>query len=98
MNDCYLKEFETLVESVKDDTFVVLDKTLFYPNSGGQPHDTGILIKSGQEFPVVYAGKFGDVISHEVSLPGLVQGDKVKGVINWNRRYLFMKYHTTALL
>jgi misacylated tRNA(Ala) deacylase len=96
LNDCYLKEFEAVVESVKDDTFVVLDKTLFYPNSGGQPHDTGILIKDGQEFPVVYVGKFADVISHEVSRPGLLPGDKLKGAINWDRRLHFMKYHTAC--
>ena len=40
MNDSYLKEFEAVVESVKDDKFVVLDKTAFYPTGGGQPYDT----------------------------------------------------------
>jgi len=94
--NCYLKESQATVESVKDDKFVVLDKTLFYPNSGGQPHDTGLLIKEEQEFPVVYAGTFNGVISHEVAIPGLVKGDQVKVVIDWDRRYLFMKYHTAC--
>ena len=49
MTDSYLKEFEAKVESVKDDKFVILDKTAFYPNGGGQPHDTGIMISNGQE-------------------------------------------------
>jgi misacylated tRNA(Ala) deacylase len=94
--DCYLKESRATVESVKDDKFVVLDKTLFYPNSGGQPHDTGMLIRDGQEFPVVYAGRFGGAISHEVAMPGLIKGDRVKMVIDWDRRYIFMKYHTAC--
>ncbi|MCD4767349.1 MAG: alanyl-tRNA editing protein [Methanosarcinales archaeon] len=94
--NCYLKESQATVESVKDDKFVVLDKTLFYPNSGGQPHDTGLLIKEEQEFPVVYAGTFNGMISHEVAIPGLVKGDQVKVVIDWDRRYLFMKYHTAC--
>lgn len=96
LRDCYLKEMDATVESVKDDKFVVLDETLFYPNSGGQPHDTGVLIRDVEEFPVVYAGKFGGAISHEVSKPGLSAGDKVKAVIDWDRRYLFMKYHTAC--
>ena len=58
MNDSYLKEFEAIVESVKDDKYVVLDKTAFYPTGGGQPHDTGAMICNGEEYPVVYVGKF----------------------------------------
>jgi len=98
LNDCYLKEFEATIESVKDNKYVVLDKTAFYPNSGGQPYDTGVFIRHGEEFPVVYVGKFGDVISHEVSKPGLKSGDKVTGKIDWDRRYILMRYHTAAHL
>jgi misacylated tRNA(Ala) deacylase len=96
LNDCYIKEFEATVERVTDNKFVVLDKTAFYPNSGGQPHDTGVLIKDNLDYPVVYAGKFGDVISHEVSRSGLSSGDAVRGIIDWDRRYLFMKSHTAC--
>nr|MCK4930453.1 alanyl-tRNA editing protein [Nanoarchaeota archaeon] len=94
--DCYLKEFEATVESVKDDKYVVLDKTAFYPNAGGQPFDTGKFIKDGEEFNVVFVAKFGDVISHEIDNPGLKPGDKVKGVIDWDRRYRLMRMHTAA--
>ena len=98
MNDSYLQEFEAVVESVKDGKFVVLDKTAFYPTGGGQPHDTGIMVCNGEEYPVVYAGKFSGRISHEVSKPGLKAGDKVIGKINWKRRYKFMRMHTAAHL
>ncbi len=96
LQDSYMKEFEAVVESVKDDKYVVLDKTAFYPNSGGQPNDTGKLIKDNEEFNVVFVGKFSGKISHEVDKLGLKQGDKVKGVINWDRRYKLMRSHTSA--
>ncbi|KYK26774.1 alanyl-tRNA editing protein AlaX [Euryarchaeota archaeon SM23-78] len=98
--DCYLKEFEATVDSVKDDKYVVLDKTAFYPNAGGQPYDTGKMIaEDGTEYSVVYVAKFGDMISHEVDMDGkpvLKPGDKVKGVIDWDRRYRLMRMHTAA--
>ncbi|RMF05614.1 alanyl-tRNA editing protein [Candidatus Woesearchaeota archaeon] len=97
MKDSYLKEFEAEVVSVSQDKYVVLDRTAFYPNGGGQPYDTGRLIRDdGEEFKVVYVGKFDGRISHEVDRPGLKEGDKVKGVIDWERRYELMRYHTAA--
>ena len=98
MNDSYLKEFEANVESVKEDKFVVLNTTTFYPSGGGQPHDTGTMICNGEEYPVVYTGKVSGQISHEVSKHGLKPGDKVIGKINWDRRYKFMRMHTAAHL
>jgi misacylated tRNA(Ala) deacylase len=102
--DCYLKEFEAIVEKVTDDKFVVLDRTAFYPESGGQPGDTGKLIRKSDdaEFQVLYAGKFDGDISHEIASPaenvtsGLTAGDKVKGVIDWDRRYMHMRMHTAT--
>ena len=98
MNDSYIKEFEAVVESVKDDKYVVLDKTAFYPSGGGQPHDTGVIICNDEEYPVVFVGKFSGIISHEVSKPGLKAVDKIVGRINWDRRYMFMRMHTAAHL
>ncbi|MBI4451811.1 alanyl-tRNA editing protein [Candidatus Woesearchaeota archaeon] len=96
MKDSYLKEFEAVVESVKDDRYIVLSQTAFYPKGGGQEHDTGILICNGEEYPVVFAGKFEGKISHEISKPGLKLGDKVTGKIDWDRRYRHMRMHTAA--
>jgi len=96
MTDSYLKEFEAAVESVKDDKFVVLDKSAFYPAGGGQPHDTGVMISNGAEYPVVYTGKFSGQISHEIAKSGLKVGDKVTGKIDWERRYRLMRMHTAA--
>jgi misacylated tRNA(Ala) deacylase len=98
LTDSYLKECEATVESVKDGKYVVLDRTIFYPKSGGQPSDTGKLIRAsdGANFVVVFAGKFDGRISHEVDKPGLGPGDKVKCAIDWGRRYALMRSHTAA--
>lgn len=66
LEDSYLRECDATVASVKDGKYVVLDQTIFYPNGGGQPYDTGKLLKDGQTFNVVYVGKFSGEISHEV--------------------------------
>ena len=98
MDDCYLREFEAEVISVKDGKYIVLDKTAFYPASGGQLNDTGVFIRLSdkKEFGVVFAGKFSGEISHEVSEEGLQPGDKIKGIIDWDRRYKLMRMHTAA--
>lgn len=96
LKDCYMKEFDATVKSVKNDKFVVLDTTAFYPNAGGQPWDEGVMINGDKEYKVVFVGKFGDIVSHEVNAPGLKEGDKVHCRIDWDRRYRLMKMHTAA--
>ncbi|MFH1915675.1 MAG: alanyl-tRNA editing protein [Nanoarchaeota archaeon] len=97
MNDCYLKEFTAIVVSVKDGKYVVLDQTAFYPKSGGVDCDIGTLTtENGTTYNVVFVGKFSGEISHEVNKSGLKAGDNVKGVLDWDRRYLLMRYHTGA--
>ncbi len=97
LKDNYLKEAKAKVIKA-DKKFIVLDKTIFYPNSGGQPFDTGVIkrISDGEGFKVVYVGKFGGDISHEVDKEGLQVGDEVACTVDWDRRYLFMRYHTAA--
>ena len=66
LEDSYLKECDVSVVSVKNGKYVVLDQTIFYPKGGGQPWDTGRIIKDGEVFNIVYVGKFSGEISHEV--------------------------------
>ncbi len=94
--DSYLKEGPAIVVSVKDEKYVILDQTIFYAKGGGQPCDTGKLIKGTEAFRVIYAGKFSGEISHEVDRPGLQPGDKVQCILNWERRYKLMRSHTAA--
>jgi len=94
--DSYLKESPATVVSVKDGKYVILDQTIFYAKGGGQPNDTGKIIRGSEVFNVVYVGKFSGEISHEVDRVGLQPGDNVYCVLNWERRYKLMRSHTAA--
>ena len=96
LEDSYLKECEATVQSVKDNKYITLDNNLFYPKSGGQQWDTGKLIRENEEFNVIYAGKFDEKISLEVDKEGLKEGDKIKCVLDWERRYKHMRGHTAG--
>jgi Ser-tRNA(Ala) deacylase AlaX len=95
IKDCYLKEWDATVAKA-DGKYIVLENTAFYPNSGGQPWDEGVMVRDGAEFRVVFAGKFGGAISHEVDKEGLKAGDRVHCKLDWERRYMLMRYHTCA--
>jgi len=96
LKDSYLRECDATVVSVKDGKYVVLDQTIFYPKGGGQPWDTGKIMKENETYNVVYVGKFSGEISHEVDRVGLREGDKVHCVLDWERRYKLMRSHTAA--
>lgn len=96
LRDCYLRECDSTVESVKEGKYVVLGQTIFYPKGGGVAHDTGKILRDGETFEVVYVGKFGGAISHEVDHTGLSPGDEVHCILDWDRRYKLMRSHTAA--
>ena len=93
-----MRECNATVVSVKDDKYVSLDQSVFYPKGGGQPHDTGKIIRGDEVFNVVFVGKFSGEVSHEVDHPGLKAGDTVHCVLDWDRRYKLMRSHTAAHL
>jgi len=96
LTDSYLKESPGTVVSIKDGKYVSLDQTIFYAKGGGQPHDTGKIIKGKDIYNVVYVSKFSGEISHEVDHAGLQKDDHVYCVLNWERRYKLMRSHTAA--
>jgi len=95
LDDSYIKECDSTVISVND-KYVALDRTIFYPKGGGQPHDVGKILRANDRFDVVYSGKFSGEISHEVDKPGLAPNDKVHCILDWDRRYRLMRSHTAA--
>ncbi len=91
--DCYLTQFEAQTISLSDDGLrVVLDRTAFYPTSGGQLFDMGEL--DGAR--VVDVIQDGDDITHVLSAP--IAGGTVRGSIDWTRRFEFMQQHTAQHL
>ena len=66
LKDCYMKEFEARVTKAEG-KLLVLDKTIFYPASGGQLNDIGVITTNrGKEFSVVNVLKKGDEVIHEL--------------------------------
>lgn len=93
--DCYTKEFHATVTSANDKD-VTLDQTYFYPTGGGQPHDTGAITRGNDTFTVASVRKENGEVIHTVTEPGLQKGDIITGIIDWDRRYTLMRYHTAA--
>ncbi len=91
----YQSEFEaTVLEAwhAEGKHFAILDHTLFYPTSGGQLHDTGTLGEA-RVLDVFEPTKHGEAIVHVVDRP-LAAGTRVRGKIDWPRRYRHMQRHT----
>jgi Ser-tRNA(Ala) deacylase AlaX len=93
--DSYLRTFEARVVAVEPGG-VVLDRTAFFPTGGGVLGDTGALAGRGESFAVTDTVETERGIVHRVDRAGLAVGDAVRGEIDWDRRYLLMRYHTAT--
>jgi alanyl-tRNA synthetase len=88
--DSYQREFRArITERSSDGKTVYLDRTLFYPTSGGQPFDLGSI--SG--VPVVEVVDEEERIAHRLGAPLPADGD-VSGEIDWTRRFDHMQQHS----
>ena len=90
--DHYIKEFDAKV-IWKNNNKIILDKTAFYPEGGGQPADIGFLINNGNKITVQNVVKEGEAIIHIVD-GELNLEDTVHGILDWEHRYTLMKHHT----
>ena len=88
----YLTELEATVTSVVEND-VMVDQTIFYAQSGGQESDHGLI----NNYRVLQARQEGKEIIYSVEDGhGLQPGDRVKMVIDWERRYQVMRLHFAA--
>jgi misacylated tRNA(Ala) deacylase len=103
-DDSYLKQCEARVVAVTEQGGIVLDRTVFYANSGGQPGDTGALtMADGTRIAIdnaVYTDAAKSEIAHvpAAGSPALKPGDSVTAVIDWDKRYARMRMHTALHL
>ena len=101
--DSYLKDCEATVVALAPDGGVVLDRTVFYAASGGQPADRGTLAAKGASFAVanvVFTDPGKTEIAH-VPAPGspsLAVGDTVNAALDWPIRHARMRMHTALHL
>lgn len=92
-NDSYLVEFEAVIEKcvpTDDNIALLLSRTAFYPESGGQPSDRGWI----DDIPVLEVTDSDEGPLHLVASSNFSAGRKVKGKIEWNRRFDHMQHHT----
>jgi misacylated tRNA(Ala) deacylase len=97
-DDAYLKTATAQVVAVKDGV-ALLDRTIFYPLGGGQPGDTGFLVRdNGERIAVTDTRKGGEPgsVGHHLAagspLPEV--GEAVRLEIDWERRFALMRLHT----
>lgn len=92
----YQRTFRGKVLRVVDGKYVVLDKTLFYPESGGQPADHGVLKTKLSKVKVVDVQKVGNIIVHTVEGKPPTVEEEVVGEIDWDRRLSLMRNHAAT--
>ncbi len=93
------RDFEATVERRLEDR-VVLDRTLFYPEGGGQPADNGTLAVDGVTAAVVDVQKRDTIYHHldDADPDAFAEGTTVTGDLDWDRRHAHMRYHTAQHL
>ena len=94
--DSFMKEFTAKVVSCTEDKkgwAVILDKTAFYPEGGGQPCDHGIMTYDETSVNVIDVREKNGEVIHYVDAP-IAQNTEIYGTIDWDRRFDFMQQHT----
>ncbi len=103
-DESYLTKAEAAVVAVNEMGGIVLDRTVFYANSGGQPGDCGVLqTEDGGEIAIATAVHPEGDKTEIVHVPADGQtpprpGEKVTAVIDWDRRHRLMRMHTALHL
>ena len=103
-DDSYLKDCQARVVAVTEQGGIVLDRTVFYANSGGQPGDTGSFTTSDGTRIAIETAVFTDAAKSEIAhvaggrLPCPQTGDAVTATIDWDKRYARMRMHTALHL
>jgi misacylated tRNA(Ala) deacylase len=102
--DSYLQACGARVVALTEQGGIVLDRTVFYATSGGQPGDSGTIeTAAGIQIPIataVYTDPAKTEIAHVPAsgAPTLAIGDTVTASIDWDKRYARMRMHTALHL
>lgn len=95
-DDAYIKRFKSKVLKVLADGLVVLEKTAFYPEGGGQPSDVGEFEFKSETAEVIDVQKVGNIILHKIKGMVPLEGELVRGTIKWDRRFGLMRNHAAT--
>jgi misacylated tRNA(Ala) deacylase len=97
-DDAYLKTVTARVVAVNE-RGIELDRTIFYPLGGGQPGDTGTLVRANGERIAIADTRKGEAVDSVVHIPAPDSmrpeaGEAVSLELDWERRYSLMRLHT----
>ncbi len=100
LEDAYAKEGAGIATKVEF-TDLVVDKSVFVPTGDGQPNDKGEVVIEGKKYVIADAWNDGESI-HLMSLydsyPSDIVGKKVEQIIDWDARYLHMRFRTALFI
>lgn len=101
LEDAYQTRAEGCVTGITEQGGIILDQSLFYATSGGQPGDNGTLIWDDQDIEITTTikGEGGSIVL--IPAEGAMRpavGQAVKQDINWDMRYAHMRMHTALHL
>jgi misacylated tRNA(Ala) deacylase len=97
-DDAYLKAAQAQVVRA-DEHGILLDRTIFYPMGGGQPGDTGALVRANGERIAIVDTRKSEMPDSVLHIPAASAGRPTAGEmlaleIDWLRRYALMRLHT----
>ena len=93
--DAYARTMDATVTDVdRDDGRVLLDRTVFYPGGGGQPHDIGELVIGDDRLTVSRVTQDSSGVWHWLDGELPPRSTAVRGEVDWIRRYDLMRTHT----
>jgi alanyl-tRNA synthetase len=106
LENAYLFESDAhIIECKKDEkdaSYILLDRTIFYPQGGGQPCDHGIIVEENFEYTIDNVRQVNDEIRHyiadDLNAKDLPKNCAVKCFIDKDRRLLNARYHTAGHL
>ena len=101
-DDPYLRDCEAEIVAINERGGIVLDRTIFYATSGGQPGDTGRLMVGDAALAIgatVYGEEKTDIVHVPAEAGGAARaGAGVRAEIDWPRRHRHMRMHTALHL
>lgn len=101
LEDAYQRKATGVVAGHTAEGGIILDQSLFYPTSGGQPGDSGFIRWDGTDMPIASTvkadgGAIALVPGAAAGLPPV--GAEIEQYINWDRRFAHMRVHTALHL
>lgn len=102
-DDAYLKAAEARVLGINDRGGIMLDRTVFYATSGGQPGDTGVFTRADGSRIAIAATITGETKDEIIHVPATGEalpepGEDLSVEIDWERRLKLMRMHTACHL